>query len=168
MTLEEILLLYDYNAWANHRVLDSCGALTAEQFSRDLGSSFPSVRETLRHILFAEWLWLERWRGRSPSGPLPGEYPDLKTIRAKWTIVEGDLFGYVRGLSPADLDRVVHYRNTKGHSFSNPMWQMLQHVVNHGSYHRGQVTTLLRQLGAAAVATDLIAFYRERAGAPHS
>ena len=168
MTIEEIRLLYDYNAWANRRSLDACAPLAAEQFSKQIASSFPSVRETLLHIMHAEWLWLERWLGRSPSGPPPGEIADLAAVRLRWNTVESDLLRYVRGLTAADLDRVVHYRNTKGHAFSNPMWQMLQHLINHGTYHRGQIVTLLRQLGAAPLSTDLIAFYREQAGQPHN
>ncbi|HKW89949.1 MAG TPA: DinB family protein [Candidatus Acidoferrales bacterium] len=168
MTLEEVRTLYDFNAWANHRVLDACAPLTPEQFSRDLKSSFPSVRATLEHIMWAEWLWLERWQGRSQSGPLAGDLKDLTAIRARWNHIETDLRAYVHGLSTADLERVVEYRNTKGHAFMNPMVQMLQHLVNHGSYHRGQVTTMLRQLGAAPLTTDLIAFYRESAGAAHN
>lgn len=167
MTPEEIRSLYDYNSWANHRVLEACAPLTPEQFSRDLKSSFLSVRATLEHIMWAEWMWLERWQDRSHSGPLDEKFADLGAIRTRWNQIETDLQGYVRGLSATDLNRVVHYRNTKGHEFSNPMAQMLQHLVNHGTYHRGQVTTMLRQLGAAPLATDLIAFYRERAAAAH-
>lgn len=168
MTTEEIRSLYDYNSWANHRVFDACAPLTPEQFSRDLKSSFPSVRATLEHIMWAEWLWLERWKGSSHSGPSVEKFADLAAIGARWNQVEADLQGYVRGLSAEDLERVVHYRNTKGHEFSNPMVQMLQHLVNHGSYHRGQIATMLRQLGVAPLTTDLIAFYRERAGAAHN
>lgn len=168
MTPEEVRTLYDYNSWANHRALDACTPLTTEQFSRELKSSFPSVRATLEHIMWAEWLWLERWRGRSHSGQLSGEFAELAAIRARWNQIEGDLQGYVRGLSEEDLNRVVSYRNTKGKEFSNPMKEMLRHLVNHGTYHRGQITTMLRQLGAAPVATDLIAFYRERAEAAHN
>jgi uncharacterized damage-inducible protein DinB len=167
MTPEEARSLYDYNSWANHRVLDACAPLTTEQFSRDLKSSFPSVRATLEHIMWAEWIWLGRWKGHSQTGQLGGELTDLAAIRARWNPIEADLQGFVRGLSTADLDRVVEYRNTKGQAFTNPMNQMLRHLVNHGTYHRGQVTMMLRQLGAAPATTDLIAFYRERAAAAH-
>lgn len=168
MTSEEIRSLYDYNSWANHRVLDACTPLTPEQFLQDLKSSFPSPRATLEHIMWAERLWLERWKGSSHSGPSVEKFADLAAMRARWDQIEADLQGYVRSLSEADLERVVHYHNTKGQEFSNPMVQMLQHLVNHGSYHRGQIATMLRQLGAAPLATDLIAFYRERAAAAHS
>lgn len=168
MTIEDVHLLYDYNSWANRRVLDACAELTPEQFTRNLGSSYPSVRDTLTHIMFVEWLWLERWHGRSPTGPPSGEFPDLASIRARWQTIESDLLKFVRAVSASDLERVVTYRNTKGNPFLSPMWQMLQHVVNHGTYHRGQVTTMLRQLDATPVATDLIAFYREQSGQPHN
>lgn len=169
MMPDEVLLLYDYNAWANRRMLEACAALTNGQFTKPLGSSFSSVRDTLAHIMEVEWLWLERWRGRSHPGITgPEKYPNLASMRSRWAQVEQELVGFVRGLTPADLQRVISYRNTKGTPYSNPLWEMLQHLVNHGTYHRGQVTTLLRQLGAQAVSTDLIGFYRERAGLPLS
>lgn len=167
MTPEDVRTLCAYNSWANHRALDASAALSPEQFTRNLGSSFSSVRDTLAHIMLAEWIWLERWLGRSPAFP-PSDFPDLASLRARWRTIETDLDAFVQKLSVADLERIVEYKNTKGHAFSNPLQQMLQHVVNHSTYHRGQVTTLLRQLGAAPLTTDLIAFYREQAGRAHN
>jgi len=162
MTAEQVRLLYDYNAWANRRALDACGVLTDEQFTRNLGSSFRSVRDTLVHILGAEWFWLERWHGRSPSALPPAEqYPNLASVRAGWTEVEGNLLRFVAGRTAEDLARVQHYRTTEGNPHSQPLWQMLQHLVNHSTYHRGQVTTMLRQMGIAPAASDLILYYRE-------
>jgi uncharacterized damage-inducible protein DinB len=163
MTVDDFRVLYDYNSWANHRTLDSCAGLRNEQFTRDLGSSFGSVRDTLAHIYGAEWLWLERWHGRvPPSLPAPADFPDLASLRARWADHERKLNDYIRSLTPSELQRVIKYKNTKGVPFEGPVWPMLQHVVNHSTYHRGQVTTLLRQLGAQPVSTDLIVFYRER------
>jgi len=167
MTLDNVRTLYAYNSWANHRVLDACAPLSAAQLTQDLHSSFPSVRDTLAHIMLAEWLWLERWLGRSPAFPA-SDFADLAAIRARWQKIEVDLNAFIQKLSAADLDRVVEYKNTKGNVFSNPMWQMLQHLVNHGTYHRGQITTMLRQLGASPSTTDLIAFFRENTGKPHN
>jgi uncharacterized damage-inducible protein DinB len=164
MTVEDFHVLYEYNSWANHRMIDSCAQLSNEQFTRSLGSSFASVRDTLAHIYGAEWLWLERWQGRVPlSLPVSADFPDLKSLRARWAEHERKLEDYIRSLTPSELERVIKYKNTKGVPFEGPVWPMLQHVVNHSTYHRGQVTTLLRQLGAQPVSTDLIAFYRERA-----
>lgn len=164
MHVEDVCLLYDYNSWANHRILDCCNSLTDEQFTRDLHSSFPSVRDTLVHLFLCEWLWLERWLGRSPQAWTPAsEFPNLAAVRQRWSEVERDLTKYVNGLSQDDLARVIHHKTTEGVPKSGPHWQMLQHLANHQTYHRGQVTTMLRQLGTKAVSTDLIVFYRERA-----
>ena len=164
MNVEDFRLLYDYNAWADHRTLDTCAALSLEQFSQDMGSSFRSVRDTLLHIMQVEWLWLERWHGRSPTSFAPnGEYSNVESIRARWLEIERDLLDYVASLTPAEVQRVVQHKTTAGVPQAAPLCQMLQHLVNHGTYHRGQVATMLRQLGAKPTATDLIYFYRERA-----
>ena len=167
VTPELIRFLFQYNAWADRRLVDACGALTNEQFTRNLGSSFSSVRDTLAHIFAAEWLWFERWRGRSPVGLLHADvYANLGGLRKSWAGLEGELLGFVNGLSPTDLVRLHDYRTTKGAPSTNPLWQMLQHVVNHGTYHRGQVATMLRQLGAQPRATDLLCYLDVLAGQP--
>ncbi len=164
MTPEEIGLLYDFNAWANHRSMEAASALTPEQFTKPLGSSFSSVRDTLAHICGAEWIWLERFQGRSPSSlPDASQFADVPSLRAHWDELETRLLKFVHGLTQQDLDRVLEYKTLKFGVYQNPLWQSLQHVVNHGSYHRGQVTTMLRQHGAQPILTDLMHFYRERA-----
>lgn len=164
MNAEDFRTLYDFNSWANRRAMESCAALTADQFTRDLGSSFKCVRDTLAHILGAEWVWLERWHGRSPQGLLPaGEFSDYDSLRARWAEVDRDLTDFVASLTDDDLSRIYEYKTTAGVPQTSAAWQMLQHLVNHGSYHRGQIATMLRQLGAKAQSTDLIAFYRQRA-----
>ena len=163
ITPEDTRTLFAYDAWANRRMLEACATLSPDQFTRDLGSSFRSVRDTLAHILGAQWIWLERFRGRSPV-TLPGgeSYADLAALRARWTQFESELLSYVNGLSAADLERSFDYRDLKGNAHRNVLWQTLQHLANHGSYHRGQVTTMFRQLGAKPVGTDMIGFYREQ------
>jgi uncharacterized damage-inducible protein DinB len=164
MNVEGFRRLYDYNSWANHRTLEACAALNDEQFTRDLHSSFRSVRDTLAHILLVEWLWLERWQGRSPDKfPPATDFPTLESVRRRWAEVERNLLDYVAALKPQDIDRVIAHKTTAGVLQSAPLSQMLQHLANHGTYHRGQVATMLRQLDAKPIATDLIFFYRERA-----
>lgn len=163
--IDEIRELYAYDRWANRLILDAASELGADELERDLGSSFSSVRETLAHILAAEWVWLERWRGRSPEAvPDSWNLGTLDELLTKWAEVEDDQAVLLSEMSEADLLRRVAYRNTKGEPFEQPMWQMLRHVVNHSTYHRGQVVTMLRQLGADAPSTDLILFYRRRGG----
>ena|SRR5271157_2455356 len=164
MNADDFRLLYDYNSWANHRVLDACASLNHEQFTRDLGSSFRSVRDTLAHISGVEWLWLERWRGRSHNTIPPGsDFPNFDSLRRRWLEIEHYLLGYVAALTDTDIQRVVEHTTTSGVPQSAPLWQMLQHLVNHGTYHRGQIASMVRQLGSKPLSTDLIFFYRERA-----
>jgi uncharacterized damage-inducible protein DinB len=166
MTPEEMRTLYEFNAWANHRSLEAAAKLTNEQFTKPMGSSFGSVRDTLAHICGAEWIWLERFEGRSPASfPNASDYVDVAILRAKWAEQEGRLLAFVAALKQEDLNRLLEYKTMKFGVYSNPLWQAMQHVVNHGTYHRGQVTTLLRQLGAQPIPTDLMHYYRERATA---
>jgi uncharacterized damage-inducible protein DinB len=165
MNIEDFQLLYGYNAWANLRTLDSCSPLNDEQFTRDLASSFRSVRDTLVHIAGAEWIWLERWHGRSP-GALPAAeiaFPNLDSVRRRFAEIDRGLIDYVASLTNEELQRVLNYKTMAGAPQAQPIWQMLQHLANHSTYHRGQIATMLRQLGAKPVSTDMIAFYRERA-----
>jgi uncharacterized damage-inducible protein DinB len=166
MSPEDIRQLYDYNAWANRRAMEAAAALTPDQFVKPLGSSFSSVRDTLAHIYGGEWIWLERFQGRSPASlPDVNQFTNLASLRGRWLEHEARLLGFARGLTQADLDRVMEYKTLNFGVYRNPLWQSMQHLVNHGTYHRGQVTTLLRQLGAQPILTDLMHFYRERATA---
>lgn len=160
MDLERIRSLYDFNRWANGRVLEAAEKLSPEQFTKDLQNSFPSVRDTLVHIMGAEWIWLKRWKGSSPKGLLAApEFPTVLSIRNRWTEAEREQREFVAGVTEESLKKVIGYTNLKGKPYKYPLWQMLQHLVNHSTYHRGQVTTMLRQLGAKPLATDFLAFY---------
>lgn len=165
MTMNDVRTLLDFHYWARDRALDGARALTSEQFTRDLGSSFPSVRDTLVHMYSAEWAWYQRWQGTSPTAPLSADqYADVAALDVAWRDHESKMRAFLESLGEEGLGRVFEYKTLAGQAGRSPFWQMLQHVVNHGSYHRGQVTTMLRQLGAApAKSVDLIAFYRERA-----
>lgn len=163
MNATTIRELYAYNRWADGRILGAVATLTPEQFTRDLGSSHKSVRDTLAHMFSAVWTWLSRWQGSSPTVPLPAsEFATFEQLRARAAAVEHDLDAFVRALTDASLLKPIDYRNYKGEPFRQPLGEMMLHVVNHSTYHRGQVTTLLRQLGAQPIETDLIVYYRSR------
>jgi uncharacterized damage-inducible protein DinB len=166
MSPDEIRQLFDYNTWANQRSLDAAAALTAEDFTKPLGSSFSSVRDTLAHIWGAEWLWLERFQGVSPASlPEVGQFHDLPSLRSRWDQDQQRLHKFVIALTQDDLNRVHEYRTLSFGAYKNPLWQSMQHMVNHGTYHRGQIATMLRQLNAKPLSSDLIHFYRERSNA---
>jgi uncharacterized damage-inducible protein DinB len=161
--MEEFRDLFGYHRWANGRVLDATAALPAEQFDRDLGNSFGSIRGTLVHMLGADWVWLSRWTGTSPKAFPDWDVSTHALLRERWREIEGKQKEYLDGLGEADVDRVITYTLFAGTTGSNPLGELMRHVVNHSTYHRGQVVTMLRQLKAADPPhTDLIVYYRGR------
>lgn len=154
----------DYHYWARDRLLDAAERLSPDDWTRDLGSSFTSVRDTLVHIYAAEWIWCSRWQGHSPTAMPRGDaFGDVATLRRAWSELEATMHLVLDQFAHDGIDRVVEYRDTKGTAWHQVFWQLLQHVVNHASHHRGQATTMMRQLRASPRASmDLITFYRER------
>ena len=158
MTLQALIA---YHRWATERTLESCATLSLEEYLRDLGGSFPSVRDTLAHGYMADNAWLHRVRGQAYARPTPEQLPsDLEPLVAQWRVALRDWEALIATRRSSDA---IAYRTFDGQSFSSPFSEIVGHVVNHGSYHRGQVALMLRQLGHGAVSTDLIAFTRSPA-----
>lgn len=173
ISLDALRELFDYNYWARDCQLKACGALTEEQFLRPMGSSFSSVRDTLAHLVYVEGIWLERWLGRSPTKAdaqafaqrfAAETFPTLVVVRERWQSVEHSLRAYLAGLNEAALKQPLTYTNARGERWTYPLGETLFHVVNHQTYHRGQITTLLRQLGAAAPGIDYLLKYEAENG----
>jgi uncharacterized damage-inducible protein DinB len=158
----DIRALYDYNRWANRRLLEAAATLTPAQFTQDRGSSFGSVRDTLAHIYASDAVWLARWKGASPSAyPEAAGFPSIAVLAVAWEQLEQARGEFLANLTDAALDEVVSYTNVQRERWRYPRRQMMQHVVNHSTYHRGQVVTLLRQHGVPAPGTDLLLFLDE-------
>ncbi len=166
MTKDDIRLLYEYDRWANNRVLQAASALTVEQFTRDLGGSFRSVRDTLVHIVGGEWGWLTYWKEPSPSATFlkdlwdrhdvlfnPDSFPDITGVKSKWAEVEREQVEFVNGLTNESLKKMPPIRTTQVGLAS-----LMQHLANHSTYHRGQVAMMMRQLNAKPIATDFTLF----------
>jgi uncharacterized damage-inducible protein DinB len=158
VTLSEVRLLYAYNGWANRRLVAASSTLTPELLTRDLAVSFRSVWGTLQHILWGEWLWLERWQDRSSTGWNPPECPDLGSLGLRWMEIEREQFAFIERLTAADLERLISYENPPGTPWTYTLAHMLQHVVTHSAYHRGQIAAMLRQVGIAPPPTDYLVF----------
>jgi uncharacterized damage-inducible protein DinB len=164
MTREDVLLLHEYDRWANNRILELVGALAPEQFTRDLGGSFPSVRDVLLHIVASQWAWLTYWKESRPSDRI---LTDLFTrseelfqseriptlARAMWAAVETEVGEFVNEVTDERLARTLPVRNA-----SISLAHLMQHLANHSTYHRGQIAMMLRQLGAKALGTDFAEF----------
>jgi uncharacterized damage-inducible protein DinB len=161
--------LYDYNAWANTRILEAAEKLTRDQFLARGGTSFDSVRDTVVHTMHAQWLYLERWHGRSPRAwPETSPYQDLDAIRGRWDTIERETQAFVAGLDDARLASVVAYTNMQGERWAYPLWQQMIHQVNHATQHRSETAALLTQHGHSPGGLDLLYFVdlREAATPP--
>ena len=156
---EDLAALFAYNRWANQRAVESAEALSPEELGRAVGGSFGSVLGTLTHLYSAEWVWNERLHGVSPGG-LPDDPANatLEGLRPKWLTVEKALEAYVAAVTPASLAATISYRSVRGDPFTRLVGDVLVHVVNHSTYHRGQVATLVRQLGTNPLPTDYLLF----------
>ncbi len=173
MTKDDIQLLYEYDRWANSRVLQAASILSAEEFTRDLGGSLRSVRDTLMHIVRCEEGWLTCWKEPSPSSTFvmdfwtrhhalfnPNAFPDLAAVQLKWTEVEREQVEFVNRVTNESLGqsltRMLPVRTTQ-----ISLAHLMQHLANHSTYHRGQVALMMRQLAAEPLATDFAIFLME-------
>lgn len=160
--LDEINELFRYNAWAMRRIFDATAGLSEAELAQDMKNSFPSIRDTLMHIVGGEWVWLERWLGVSPTAfAMADTNLTHGQIREWWEEVNAGRAAYLRTLNDDTLDCVVEYDSFAGVHFAFPLWQMLRHIANHSTYHRGQVTTMLKQLGHKPISTDIILLYQD-------
>ncbi|HZM14848.1 MAG TPA: DinB family protein [Candidatus Krumholzibacteria bacterium] len=164
MNVADAKALQAYNQWANGRILGAVAELAPEQLRRAVATSHGSVWGTLVHIVRAEWRWLGRWQRASSPGPLdPEKCADLPSLRAFWMELEKAQRRFVEQLTDSALEEPLSYENPPGVTWTYPLSDMVRQVVNHSTYHRGQVTTLLRQLGGTPVATDWLVFRDETA-----
>jgi uncharacterized damage-inducible protein DinB len=162
MTRDEARELFEYGTWANAAFFRAAGALAADELTAKAAGSFPSVLATLAHVVGAEWIWLRRWAGESPgSAPAWARDASLGELEERLAQVEAERAAFLAGLADADLARPVAYRTLSGQEATDPLDRLIRHVVNHSTYHRGQVAAQLRALGRTPPSTDLIRFHRE-------
>ncbi len=158
--------LLAYTVWANHRVVRAAVAVKPADFAKEMGSSHGGIRGTLTHMLSAEWIWLERFKGVSPDRTIDeGEFPDLMCLRDRWTAIEEHRAAWFSSRPEDAVSLRITYQTTSGVEHEAPLWQLIQNLANHAAYHRGQATTLLRVLGATPAATDMLLWDREQLAA---
>ena len=165
MNKNDVQTLIDYNKWANNRILQVAAQVTAEQFTAPARLSFGSLRGTLVHTLATETIWRMRsLEGISPTALLSeSEFPTFETLRQRWVEEGGKLQAYLAPLSDSDMLRMVHYTNTRVVPFDMVLWQILAHMVNHGTQFRSEAGVALTEYGSSPGDIDLIKFLRERA-----
>jgi uncharacterized damage-inducible protein DinB len=167
MTVADLRNLFDYGYWANHKLLRAVSQLTPEQFRRAMAGGHGSIRNTLVHVLSAEWGWLARCGGPERGPALrPEQFPTLDSLVDAWRKVESHVREFLSRLEEQDLGRCVEYANSAGEARSMPLGELMQHAANHGVHHRGQVALLLRLLGYRPGNVDLLLYHAERRGVP--
>ena len=162
MNKPDILTLYKYNQWANHKIWDAATHITQQQFIADASYPHGGVRGTLVHALFAEWIWRNRWEGTSPMFRIqPDEFPTFESLRTRWMEEEQRLMTFVESLMDEQLNNTFQYTNTKGIAFEQVLWKAMAHVVNHGTQHRAEAAALLTDFGCSPGDVDMIYFFSE-------
>ncbi len=163
MNLDTIQMLYDYNYWAHRRVWDYLIRLDDEAFYRHVDYSMGSIHSQLVHTMSAEWIWLSRLQGTSPTAMLRNEdYPTHESIRTKWDEVENDMRHFLNNLDDRRLNDSFTFNSTKGIHHEESVLGVLIHVVNHGTDHRAQMLALCHQLGGETIEQDLIFYLRSQ------
>ena len=162
MNKQDILLLYQYNQWATARILDTAAKLTQEQYLAQASFPHGGLQGTLVHALSAEWIWRTRWEGSSPTSLLKKEeFPTFASLRERWSEEEKKLMEFVETISEERLNNTFDYTNTSGKPFTRVMWQVMAHVVNHGTQHRSEAAAMLTDLGHSPGDLDLISYLIE-------
>jgi len=160
---EDIKLLFEFNYWAKARMFGVLDTIPEAELYKDLKTSFKGIHGTLVHICAAENTWLQRFAGiPNPKFLRVDDLPTYTAVKVKWNEVEKEMLAYVSTLTDSALTEKFSFTTSDGKTVTNLRWHALQHLVNHGSYHRGQITSMIRQIGSTPVGTDLIAFYRQK------
>ena len=153
----------DYNLWANRKTTELLVSLDPSVLDRSIANSFPTIKETLKHLHYAESIWLQRIQlNEDTQIPWPDANPSADQLYSDLNQASQDLKDYVDGLNTDDLGRTVSFITGEGASLSNTVERIIYHVINHSTYHRGQVITMLKQLGIKeAVSSDLYFYYQD-------
>ena len=158
--------LYEYHRWANRTLFDFAAALGDAICGRELGTHFshPKVTRMFAHVYGADWIWLSRWKGTSPTEQPGAELTTMAAVRGRWDPLEAEQKAFVDALTDRDLIRMVEYRNTTGKAFSAPLGPLLQHVANHATHHRSEIATMLTMLSGSPPDTGINTWVLARSG----
>lgn len=152
-----------YNIWANKKIIDTANLLSDEQIHQEIVSSFPSVYKTVVHLAEVENAWWERLKlveHPTPSGWFSGNFA---TLSKKLLQLSQQWYDWIAQTNDANIAHVFAYQNSKKEHFKQPVYEMLLHLFNHQTFHRGQLITMFRQLGMDKIPpTDFIVWSRKK------
>ncbi len=164
MLAAQLQRLFTYNQWAWRQVFPSLAQLPDPAYKAARPFFWQSLHGLMVHAVAAEFIWLSRLHGESPTSLLqPDEFPNFAAIQSRWEVVNANWQTYLAGLADADVTGVVDYRNTRGDAFRLPLRDIVQHVANHATEHRSQMTPILFNLGAPTPPLDYMQFCLQNA-----
>ncbi len=166
MRLQEITTIYDYNYWANGRILTAGSGLTKDQFASSAAFPHGGLRATLLHILSAEFGWRMQIQNKPKIWSIEDlderDFPTLVSMRQRWDEEEAAMRAYLAGLTDGDLTGIIRYDTEEGNHRERPLWHCLYHVVNHGTQHRSEAAAILTGFGQSPGDVDFTLFMNER------
>jgi uncharacterized damage-inducible protein DinB len=155
----DIEKLIQYNTWANRLIIEQVETFPSELFDKHVGGSFGSIKALMTHLLESDYLWLYRWKG-TPLADLPAwQHTDLRSMKNTWYPIQDEMVELSNKISPTES---IKFITRKGAPFTLPFGEIAVHVSHHGSYHRGQLTNMIRDLGQKPVSTDYFLFYTKK------
>ncbi|HSB02163.1 MAG TPA: DinB family protein [Anaerolineales bacterium] len=162
MNKQDILILYQYNAWSTAKILDASSNVTQGQFLAPAPFPHGSLRGTLVHALFSEWVWCDRWEGIPPTVKMkPEEFPTLESLRARWADEETRLMKFVADLTEVRLHSKIKYVSTEGNPHERVVWETMAHLINHGTQHKTEAAAILTGIGHSPGDIDLIVYLND-------
>jgi uncharacterized damage-inducible protein DinB len=154
----------EYLRWSDQQSLLSARTVRDDDYYKELGISVGSVHKLLVHCMAAEWLWLCRFRGESPTKVEDhADYPTRMNLEQRWPLVHAALIDFVGRMTPQQMGNPVTYHDTKGNAHTLPLRDMILHLIDHGSYHRGQLATMIKKAGGTPANISFRTWALERA-----
>jgi len=164
-TKECIKQVYDYCYWANKRYLAVAEGLSEEQLYKMQGHSWGDVHAMLVHMMSSEWVWLQRWHGTSPKSHLDkNDFPTLESVKERWNKVEAEMMAYIESQPEESLQAEITYSNFSGETFRVLLYQMLMHVANHETHHRGELAAMFALMDVPHPEEEVIQYFLNSSG----
>jgi uncharacterized damage-inducible protein DinB len=162
---EYIQQVYDYNYWADKRYFAVAEGLTGEQLHKLQGHSWGDVHAMFVHMLSSEWVWLQRWKGTSPKGHLnKDDFPTLASVKERAGQIEAEMRAFIEKQTEGSLQSIITYSNFNGETFRVPLWQMLMHVANHETHHRGELAAMYALMDVPHPEEEAIQYFLNLSG----
>ncbi len=159
MNKEDIQVLFQYNSWSKARILEAASRVTQEQFLAPAPFPYGSLRGTLVHTLYAEWLWRLRWEGTPPAVKLkPEDFPTFASLQARWADEETKLMKFAADVTDEGLYRKFKYVSSEGNPHERVLWETMAHLVNHGTQHKTEAAAILTGFGFSPGDIDLVLY----------